>query len=157
VTWRIRRAEVGDLDAIMEIESTTFVTDAWSREAMLAELANPNTYYLAAEEDGRMDGYAGLLAPNHAEQADIQTIAVVESARRNGLGRTVMNAMLSEARSRGAREVFLEVRADNPGARHLYEGLGFEQISVRKKYYQPDGVDAVVMRLVLGEPTVELA
>lgn len=157
MTWLIRRAVVSDLDDIMEIESTTFVSDAWSREAMLAEVTNPNAYYLVAAEDGRLDGYSGLLAPNRAEQADIQTIAVVESARGRGLGRALMNAMLSEARGRGAREVFLEVRADNPGARHLYESLGFEQISVRKRYYQPDGVDAVVMRFVLPAPTVVTA
>lgn len=152
--WEIRHAFFEDIDAIMEIESATFESDAWSRETMLAELANPNAFYLAAGREGRLEGYAGLLAPKGAEHADIQTIAVVESARGNGLGRALMNIMLSEARSRRAKEVFLEVRADNPGARHLYESLGFEQISVRKKYYQPDGVDAVVMRLVLPEPTV---
>lgn len=152
--WEIRHAFFEDIDAIMEIESATFESDAWSRETMLAELANPNAFYLAAGREGRLEGYAGLLAPKGAEHADIQTIAVVESARGNGLGRALMNIMLSEARSRRAKEVFLEVRADNPGARHLYEALGFEQISVRKKYYQPDGVDAVVMRLVLPEPTV---
>jgi len=157
VIWQIRRADIGDLDAIMEIESATFVSDAWSREAMAAELTNPNAFYLVARVDGRLDAYAGLLAPNHAEQADIQTIAVVESIRGKGLGRALMNIMLSEARSRGALDVFLEVRADNPGARHLYESLGFEQISVRKKYYQPDGVDAVVMRLALPDPTVVTA
>lgn len=152
--WEIRHAFFEDIDAIMEIESATFESDAWSRETMLAELANPNAFYLAAGREGRLEGYAGLLAPKGAEHADIQTIAVVEPARGNGLGRALMNIMLSEARSRRAKEVFLEVRADNPGARHLYEALGFEQISVRKKYYQPDGVDAVVMRLVLPEPTV---
>ena len=152
--WDIRQAFFEDIDAIMAIESSTFASDAWSRETMLAELANPHSFYLAAGRDGRLEGYAGLLAPKGAEHADIQTIAVIEPARRHGLGRALMNIMLSEARSRRVTEVFLEVRADNPGARQLYESLGFAQISVRKKYYQPDGVDAVVMRLVLPEPTV---
>jgi N6-L-threonylcarbamoyladenine synthase/ribosomal-protein-alanine N-acetyltransferase len=48
--------------------------------------------------------------------------------------------------------VFLEVRADNPGARALYESLGFAEIAVRPDYYQPDGVDAVIMRLADPEP-----
>jgi ribosomal-protein-alanine acetyltransferase len=153
VIWQIRQANVDDVDAIMAIESATFGSDAWSRESMLAELANPNTFYLAAGRDERLEGYAGLLAPRGAEQADVQTIAVLESARGSGLGRALMNIMLSEARSRRATEVFLEVRADNPGPRHLYESLGFEQVSVRKRYYRP-GVDAIVMRLELPEPTV---
>lgn len=152
--WQIRRASVDDLDAIMHIESATFGSDAWSREQMLSELANPHAFYLAAGREERLEGYAGLLAPPGAEQADVQTIAVVEAARGNGLGRALMNIMLSEARSRRVKEVFLEVRADNPGAQHLYESLGFVSLSVRKKYYQPDGVDAIVMRFVLPEPTV---
>ena len=156
MTWLLRRAGVDELDAIMAIETATFATDAWSSELMRAELENAHTYYLVAVGDG-VEGYAGLLAPRGAGQADIQTIAVVEGARGQGLGRTLMIALLSEARTRGADEVFLEVRADNPAAQHLYESLGFEQIDLRKKYYQPDGVDAVIMRLTLPAPRVATA
>lgn len=154
----LRRATIDDLEAIMAIESSTFASDAWSAESMAAELGNPHAYYLVALGEGdAVDAYAGLLAIRHVPQADIQTIAVVDSARRSGLGRTLMNALIAEARSRGAAEVFLEVRADNPGAEQLYRSLGFEQIAVRKKYYQPDGVDALVMRLVLPAPSVVTA
>ena len=44
----------------------------------------------------------------------------------------------------------LEVRADNGAARRLYERHGFAEVSVRRRYYQPEGVDAVVMRRRLG-------
>jgi ribosomal-protein-alanine N-acetyltransferase len=156
MTWLLRRAGVDDLDAIMAIEQATFATDAWSSDLMRAELRNAHTYYLVAAE-AAVEGYAGLLAPRGSGQADIQTIAVVESARGKGLGRTLMNALLSEARTRGADEVFLEVRADNPAAQHLYESLGFERIDLRKNYYQPDGVDAIIMRLTMPAPTVVTA
>ena len=146
MTWKLRRAGELDLDAIMLIESSTFENDAWSREAMASELASQHTYYLVAERAG-VEGYAGLFAPQRSLQADIQTIAVGQSARRQGLGRVLMQALITEARERGATEVFLDVRADNPGATALYESLGFEPIAVRPGYYQPDNVDAVVMRL----------
>src|SRR5690606_36399056 len=94
-----------------------------------------------------LDAYAGLLAPHGAPQGDIQTIAVEEHARGRGLGRMLMHALIAEARRRGIRELFLEVRADNPPARHLYQVLGFTEVGVRPRYFQPDGVDAVVMRL----------
>jgi N6-L-threonylcarbamoyladenine synthase/ribosomal-protein-alanine N-acetyltransferase len=68
-----------------------------------------------------------------------------------------MLALIGEARKRGAREVFLEVRADNPGAQQLYRELGFEEIGVRPQYYQPDGVDAVVMRLAVPTPETTIA
>jgi len=148
----------GDLPAIMALETATFAADAWSSETMAAELAGPHGHYLVARaEDGALDGYAGLLAPHGSGQADIQTIAVVERARRRGLGRAFMLALLDEARRRGAREVFLEVRADNPGAQALYAELGFEQIAVRPAYYQPDGVDALIMRLTVPEPQADPA
>jgi ribosomal-protein-alanine acetyltransferase len=152
MTPTLRRATVADLDAIMRLETATFGTDAWSPDTMRAELAGRHGYYLVAEGEALdlIDGYAGLLAPARSGQADIQTIAVAPHARRRGLGRALMLALLDEARHRGATEVFLEVRADNPNAEALYLSLGFEQIGVRPKYYQPDGVDAHVMKAVLG-------
>ena len=145
----LRRATLDDLDAIMELETSTFGSDAWSRGSMRAELGSRHGYYLVAGE-AAIAGYAGLLAPAGSGQADIQTIAVAPAARRQGLGRALMVAMLDEARRRKSAEVFLEVRADNPNAQALYASLGFEQIAVRPKYYQPDGVDAHIMRLALS-------
>jgi [ribosomal protein S18]-alanine N-acetyltransferase len=158
--WQLRVATLDDLDAIMALETATFENDAWSRASMRAEIANPSARYFVAEpvEPPReVVAYGGVLAPRRSEQADIQTIAVAPTARRAGLGRTLMNAMIAEARGRGAAEIFLEVRADNPGAQSLYESLGFEALAVRAGYYQPDNVDAIVMRLTVPTPTIEPA
>jgi [ribosomal protein S18]-alanine N-acetyltransferase len=157
MTWQLRRAGLDDLEPIMAIESSVFGSDAWSSATMRAELGDRNGYYVVAfppRDPTRVDAYAGLRAPAGEPQADIQTIAVVESARRAGLGRVLMLRLIEEARDRGATEVFLEVRADNPGAQALYELLGFEQIAVRPKYYQPDAVDAIIMRLTIAAPKV---
>ena len=159
MVWQLRRATADDLEAIVAIENATFPSDAWTREAILAELVNANTYYVVAfpvAVPDAIEGYAGLLAPTRSEQGDIQTIAVVEAARGAGLGRTLMGALISEAGSRKLRELFLEVRVDNPAAEHLYDSLGFERIAIRKGYYR-DGVDGATMRLTLPEPTVSLA
>ena len=48
------------------------------------------------------------------------------------------------------RDVFLEVRADNPVAQALYRSEGFVEVGRRARYYQPDDVDAIVMKLDLG-------
>jgi N6-L-threonylcarbamoyladenine synthase len=157
VTWQLRRATLADLTAIMALETSIFTTDAWSSATMARDLENPQCYYLVAfdpETPETIDGYAGLFAPKRAGEADIQTIAVAESSRRRGLGRVLVLSLIAEARRRGAREVFLEVRADNPGAQSLYRALGFEQIGVRVAYYQPDGVDALTMRLTVPEPRI---
>lgn len=156
--WRLRRATEDDLDAIMAIEETVFVGDAWSRQNMRAELVGPHGYYLVAQPPGedRIEAYAGLFAPQGSPTGDIQTIAVAPHSRRQGLGRVLMLQLLNEARRRGAREVFLDVRHDNESAQSLYRSLGFEAISRRKGYYQ-GGVDAIVMRVTLPEPQVRPA
>jgi ribosomal-protein-alanine acetyltransferase len=150
VTWQLRRATVADLDAIMALEEASFENDAWSRESMRREIEHPHCYYLVGVDaeagTGVVEGYAGLLCPAGSSDADIQTIAVSERSRGRGLGRQLMGRLLTEATARRAKTVFLEVRADNPVAHALYLSLGFADIAVRPAYYQPDGVDAIVMR-----------
>ena len=158
--WQLRRATLADLATIMNLENTVFATDAWSSEMMRRDVSDSNCFYLVAfppDHPERIEGYAGLLAPRGGGQGDIQTIAVAETARGRGLGRVLMLTLIGEARKRGAREVFLEVRADNPPAQRLYARLGFEELGVRRGYYQPDNVDAIVMRLNVPEPQSGLA
>lgn len=154
MSYDVRRAGPADLESIMAIERSVFVSDAWSDESMAHELGNPSCFYLVVtavggDADGEVVAYSGLLANPGSPDSDIQTIAVAPVARRQGIARDLMVRMLAEAKARGARETFLEVRVDNPGARELYESLGFEGIAVRPRYYMPDGVDALVMRATL--------
>ncbi len=145
----LRRATEADLGAIMALERASFPADAWSDAMMAAELASAHGHYIVDEEAGRLVGYAGLRAPRGAADADIQTIAVADTARGRGRGRVLLTTLLDEAARRGVRDVFLEVRADNPGAEALYASEGFTEIARRPRYYQPDDVDAVVMQLDL--------
>ena len=152
MTWQIRRAGVADLGHILAIEQAVFGSDAWSAELLASELESANTYYIVATPVGApeiVEGYAGLMVPPGADDADIQTIAVAAEVRRMGLGRILVRALLSEARRRAVRQVFLEVRQDNPAAQALYRELGVEEIAISPGYYQPDNVDALVMKLDL--------
>ena len=145
----LRTATADDLAAIMDLERTSFPTDAWSKAMMREELLSPHGRYLVDVEAGRLVGYGGVRAVARAADADIQTIAIAEASRGRGRGRALLRALLQTARDRGAREVFLEVRADNPTAAALYASEGFFEIARRPRYYQPDDVDAVVMKLDL--------
>jgi ribosomal-protein-alanine N-acetyltransferase len=93
-----------------------------------------------------MAGYAGMMFLPDGTQADVLTIAVRAAFWGRGIGSALLGALLAAARERGCAEVFLEVRADNPRARGLYLRRGFEEIGVRRGYYQPSGTDAIVMR-----------
>ena len=131
----------------MALENASFPTDAWSSAMMREELGSPHGHYVVLESAGSIVGYAGLRSPRGAMDADIQTIAIAEAARGRGQGRELLRTLLAEASSRGARDLFLEVRADNPVAQALYASEGFVEVGRRPRYYQPDDVDAVVMRL----------
>jgi ribosomal-protein-alanine N-acetyltransferase len=151
---RIRPMRWWDIEAASALEQALF-PDSWSVETFWTELAGvPETrYYVVAERyvaerTGAIVGYAGLFATRH--QADVQTLAVAADEQGAGLGGTLLQALLDEARRRGCPEVLLEVRADNEAARRLYERFGFERIGVRRGYYRPGPVDALVLRLRLA-------
>ncbi len=145
----LRPATPLDLSPIMALERASFPTDAWSDAMMREELASPHGWYVVDEEAGRLVGYAGLRAVRGATDADIQTIAISEQSRGRGRGRTLLRELLVEAERRGVQDVFLEVRADNPVAEALYVSEGFFEIGRKPRYYQPDDVDAIVMKLDL--------
>jgi [ribosomal protein S18]-alanine N-acetyltransferase len=147
----IRQMTVDDVPAALAIEHELFPEDAWSEAMLLGELADqPRTrHYVVALADGEIVGYGGLAAA--ADQADVQTIGVRTAFQGRGLGAALLTELLDEAVRRSCAAVFLEVRADNPKAQKLYEKFGFDVVGVRKRYYQPSGVDAIVMRLELKQ------
>jgi ribosomal-protein-alanine N-acetyltransferase len=147
MTVVIRESTLLDAEAIDRAEGEIFGTDAWSPDTVRAELSNPLSWYILAEEDGVLAGYGGLRSAPPGGQGDIQTLAVTEKHRRKGLGGRLLDALLDRAKEDRLEEVFLEVRADNHPAQTLYLSRGFREIARRPGYYQPDGVDALVMAL----------
>ena len=146
MTASIRSLTVADADAIEPMERELFGSDAWPRAVIEEELDYPLSYYRGIEDAGTLIAYAGLRAlPEKAGQGDIQTIAVAPHYRNQGIGRKLLRDLIDESQRRGVTDLFLEVRADNAGAIALYTSEGFREIDRRAGYYQPDGVDAIVM------------
>lgn len=81
------------------------------------------------------------------DEAHVTTLAVDESVRRLGIGRTLIVDLLVEAQARGMLCATLEVRASNTAAVALYESLGFATTARRKRYYPDNREDALVMWL----------
>ena len=152
---RLRPMATADLADVIALEHELFPEDPWTPEMFADEVAQPPEVrlYLVAEADGHgpdgrpvVAGYAGMLFVPGGLQADVLTIAVRESHWGLGIGSALLGALIRAARERDCAEVFLEVRADNPRAHGLYHRRGFAEIGVRRGYYQPSGVDAIVMR-----------
>jgi len=137
-----------DIEPVMALEVELFGNEAWSQTMFWSELAEHTTrHYLVASAEERIVAYAGLCAyPPH--ESYVQTIAVAPDAQGHGLGTRLLAALVEESQRRGCKRLDLEVRADNDAAIRLYERHGFTRIGLRRGYYQPSGVDAVVMRRV---------
>ena len=138
-----------DVEPLLPLERELFGPSAWSAETFWSELAQQKTrwYVVAAltADPDRVIGYAGLLAPD--TEADVQTIAVASQVQGRGVGGVLLDALIATAAARSASTLLLEVRADNEPAIALYTKRGFERIAIRRRYYQPEDVDAWVMRL----------
>ncbi|MBQ2277730.1 MAG: ribosomal protein S18-alanine N-acetyltransferase [Clostridia bacterium] len=140
----ILHADPAMLPVILEIENEAF-TCPWSEKSFAEAFEAQNiTVYAAVAEDGSIAGFSCLMW--YADEGEILNIAVRESARKNGVGGQLMNAMLTEGAADGVRTFFLEVRESNTAARRLYEKNGFEILGVRKRYYSKPVEDAVIMR-----------
>lgn len=136
------------LDSVMVHEKAMFGAEAWSRQAYLEEISDPDTRaYFAVLAADELLGWAGVRVVSGAgyAEAEVLTVGVVPAARRSGIGRYLLHILLDEAHRRGATEVFLEVRTDNDAARQLYRGEGFAELGVRRGYYDGGRVDALTM------------
>lgn len=138
------------IDALMPYEHEMFGNDAWTADSYRFEISDTELrHYLAAESDsGTLLGWAGVLVVG--DSAEILTIGVVPAAQRQGIATQLLHALLAEARTRGARECFLEVREDNQPARAFYDREGFARTRVRRGYYDNGRTNAVEMRADLG-------
>lgn len=142
----VRAMRWWDIEPVMVLERALFGDEAWSETMFWSELAEADSrHYLVAVSDSELIGYAGLCTypPN---EAYVQTIAVAPSHQGHGLGTRLLVQLIDESTRRDCKHLDLEVRADNGVAIALYERHGFQRIGIRRRYYQPSGVDAVVMR-----------
>ncbi len=144
VTWRPLRP--GDVPYVGALEAQIHAAP-WTpgnfRDALAAGYST-----LVGEREGRIVAYGVLmLGPGEAQ---LLNLSVMTDARREGLGRMLLERFLREAVRLGAEHVFLEVRVGNAPAIALYESAGFERVARRNAYYpaDADGVreDALVMR-----------
>lgn len=139
----VRRMRLSDAPAVAALEAAAFVKP-WKLADFEHEMTNnPIARYLVAEDEGLLLGFAG--AHLIFEEGHITNVAVAESARGQGIGRRLMSGLMQLASNLGVVYMTLEVRASNKPAIRLYQSLGFFKVSVRSKYYEDNGEDALLM------------
>ena len=115
----------------------------WSPASFSREILNPQAHYVVSTDAGQVTGFAGFWTL--VDEAHVTTIAVRPEARGKGVGRALMEHLLSSAAALGMSCATLEVRVSNTKAIQLYESLGFLNSGVRKNYYPDNREDAVIM------------
>ncbi len=150
-----------DLDRIMGVMECAFAPEygeAWNRRQVSDALVLTSTRYCLISPDGSFrpannDATAGFsLSRGLFDEEELLLFAIAPTYRRQGLGRMLLCQCIEQARARGVRRMFLEMRKDNP-AGMLYAALGFRIVGVRPQYYRlPDGdrLDAISQELVLA-------
>lgn len=141
-----------DLPRVLEIERASF-TVPWTPATFRGLLDRQDAYLRVAERAGRA-GRAGDIVGYAAvwvvlDQAELGDIAVAEEWRGHGIGARLLASVFDLARERGVRELYLEVRVSNRGARRLYERHGFRVVRRRTGYYARPKEDALVLRKVI--------
>lgn len=144
-TVLFRPMKQSDLPAILEIERRSF-SDPWSEVSFIDELlTNDLAYYVVADVDGQIAGYAGMWVV--LEEAQMTNVAIHPDYRNRGLGKGIVVYLIELANELGASEMTLEVRKSNQIAQRVYRNLGFGVIGQRKGYYPDNGEDAILMGL----------
>lgn len=144
----LRRMRLPDVPAVHRIEQVSYSVP-WSEPTFRGLLQRADAELLVAELDGQLAGYAVFWQV--LDQGELGNVAVDPAHRRRGLARRLVAAVMERAGERGVRELFLEVRPSNTGARQLYESFGFVSVGQRRNYYQQPVEDAVVMRVFLPQ------
>lgn len=143
MTGVMRQAEPKDRKAMAELDRICFAVP-WSEESFRKELEeNDLAFYLVAELDGELIGYAGLWAI--MEEGHITNVAVHPDHRRKGLARILVMQLMDAGEKNGLERFTLEVRPSNTAALALYTSLGFQEAGRRTGYYKDNGEDALIL------------
>ncbi|MBQ8314955.1 MAG: ribosomal protein S18-alanine N-acetyltransferase [Lachnospiraceae bacterium] len=142
-TWTTKRMTEEDVAAVAALEAENF-SRPWSYDAFLKILSDENYIVMIAKKEDAFLGYCVLLCTG--EEADITNVCTAPKARGKGVATGMLTALMEAGKSRGVTEFFLEVRESNAPARALYTKLGFEEIGLRKNYYEEPREHAVLMK-----------
>lgn len=139
---KIREMQLDDLEQVMTIEEANFSVP-WTETGFFTFLLREDTLFLVAEEGEKILGYCGVVTVQ--DEGDITNVAVEKNSQNQGIGKKLLEEMFQRTQKAGVCRLFLEVRAGNAAALHLYEKMGFVQMGIRKNYYEQPVEDGVVM------------
>ena len=145
--YQFRPMTPDDLDAIMDIEPHIY-SHPWSRGNFSDSLISGYPAWVLLH-DAKIIGYALMMMV--LDEAHLLNLSVAKAYQKQGLGRLLLEHMITIAKKHHAANMFLEVRPSNISAIALYENIGFNEMAIRRGYYPAHNgrEDAVLMGLAL--------
>jgi len=144
---QIVKMEPRHIPAILQVEQECFHSP-WSEKMFSEEISGKFSHYYVAEVGGCAVAYMGMWALSG--EGHITNIAVAKAYRRQGIAKALLNRFIEIAKEENLEFMTLEVRTSNAPAIALYKSFGFEQVGVRKKYYD-NSEDALLLTKFFGE------
>lgn len=138
----LRKMLEKDLERVAAIEREIF-SDPWSINAFKSDLKNEMAHPLVVELDDTVIGYSSIYIV--AGEIQIGNFAVASGYRMRGIGRKLMNEIMTIAADNNCDTIFLEVRESNEPAKALYSSFGFKTAGIRKNYYSNPRESALIM------------
>jgi ribosomal-protein-alanine N-acetyltransferase len=136
-----RRLTYADLPQVIAIERRAFPAP-WSLAMFVLELSKPSGVCLAALRGKRIVGY--LVCSRYDTVWHVMNVAVDPDLQGEGIGSALLAKLIEEVGDERARFT-LEVRRSNAHAIRVYERFGFRAAGLRRRYYQDNGEDALIM------------
>jgi [ribosomal protein S18]-alanine N-acetyltransferase len=148
-TVNILPISIESIDHILALDRLCF-GGLWSESSYQRELTNDNSHFLAVTVDSTLEPTtAGIIGFGCfwaiLDEAHITLLAIHPQYQGRGFGQLLLGAMLDRARAIEMARATLEVRPSNQGAIHIYEKHGFQTVGRRKKYYQDNNEDGIIM------------
>lgn len=147
-----RPMTTADIAQVCHLEKQCFPAP-WTKEMLTAELEkNDLACYgvlVPAQQPALVLAYGGFW--HILDEAHVMNLAVFPDYQRRGLGKLLLESMITWARSLRITRMTLEVRTSNVAAQHLYAQFGFVASGVRKGYYEDNGEDAIIMWCALNK------
>lgn len=141
----VREMKTSDIEQVMEIESAIFGKFHWRLQSFIGEIENEFGNYFSAidKNTNELIGYGGFWLI--MDEGHITTLAVNPKLQKKGLGEKILQHMIDVGYEKNVKWFTLEVRASNIPAQNLYYKYGFKSLGLRKKYYQDNAEDALIM------------
>ena len=148
-----------DVSAVAAIEKMCFSLP-WSEQSLIDSVKREDTMFLVCEEfdeknsddtgdeNSNIVGYIGMYLS--FDEGDITNVVVSPAHRKKGYGEALVSKAKELAKEKQLEMILLEVRVSNAPAISLYKKMGFEELGIRKNFYEHPAEDAIIMRCPLG-------